>query len=293
MKESNFKALKYTIFFRQKNYAEVDPLLTSDDNDEEMDLIVEGEEEEIEIEIEVDGEESEDGEEDKEDIHPYCRWNCILCCKSFLMRSRFLRHMANRHQKPFHSRNIYEPNAPELNIVHRQFLVTDDLWSCDECPYQTDSNHELFRHIMKVHFDQTPDYENLDVGDLALVKDSAGNFMYLQANSLVNAKQIPSVKSLPRKVNKTANTACTLKGCSNETGNYVGFFRFPKKNPEQRELWLKAISKVVDLPEGWKPAPNARLCGQHFIQGKPHPSRTSPDYYPTIFPDTVKKKKSK
>ena len=56
------------------------------------------------------------------------------------------------------------------------------------------------------------------------------------------------------------------------------------KNREQHELWLKAINRVNADGSPWVPHIKKEvICSDHFVRGKPKPSRNDPDYVPSIF----------
>ena len=79
---------------------------------------------------------------------------------------------------------------------------------------------------------------------------------------------------------------CSVVGCSEARGEDDGvrFFVFPKRNLEQRELWVKAIKRQSAHGDLWQPYNAAVVCSKHFLGGQPNPTRTHPDYAPSIFP---------
>ena len=80
---------------------------------------------------------------------------------------------------------------------------------------------------------------------------------------------------------------CSVVGCSEARGKQPGvrFFRFPQRNKEQRELWVKAVRRQSSVGNSlWMPYETAVVCSRHFVLGKPSPTRTHPDYIPSIFP---------
>ena len=79
---------------------------------------------------------------------------------------------------------------------------------------------------------------------------------------------------------------CSVVGCTQIRGREDGirFFRFPIKNKEQRESWLKAICRKSKGNKNWTPSKTAVVCSKHFVSGNPNPTRTHPDYTPSIFP---------
>ena len=62
-------------------------------------------------------------------------------------------------------------------------------------------------------------------------------------------------------------SACCAVDCTNRNTPESGlvFYRIPKRNVKQRELWLKAIKR-----ENWSgnKLSSAKLCSAHFISGK-------------------------
>lgn len=93
----------------------------------------------------------------------------------------------------------------------------------------------------------------------------------------------------PRKVTKsrTKNAKyCCVTGCKRNTvvhAQEVKFFAIPgASKSDQRELFLRAINKATKDGSPWNPKTNtALICSRHFVSGKPSPTKTSPDYYPT------------
>ena len=94
---------------------------------------------------------------------------------------------------------------------------------------------------------------------------------------------------------KFAGRVCCAVGCHNSyprDKEKVNFFCFSKKNLEQRELWVQAVHRVNPDGSKWLPKDHSRICSQHFIGGKPSPTRTHPDYVPSVFPTKHKASKS-
>jgi hypothetical protein len=84
---------------------------------------------------------------------------------------------------------------------------------------------------------------------------------------------------------------CSVVGCNQIRGREDGmkFFRFPIKNKEQRENWIKAVSRKSKENKNWIPSKTAVVCSKHFVAGSPNPTRTHPDYTPSIFPTNHRK----
>ena len=59
----------------------------------------------------------------------------------------------------------------------------------------------------------------------------------------------------------------------------IGFYVIPA-NIERRQRWITAISR-----DDWQPKKSDRICGQHFVHGKPSKNPEDVDYVPTIFKD--------
>ncbi|XP_033635558.1 uncharacterized protein LOC117296645 [Asterias rubens] len=77
-------------------------------------------------------------------------------------------------------------------------------------------------------------------------------------------------------------SSCCVVGCTNRAHrgeSPLGFFRVPRK-PPRRGLWLSKINRKPD----WNPKVGTRICGAHFVSGRPSPWEDNPDYVPTIFP---------
>jgi len=63
---------------------------------------------------------------------------------------------------------------------------------------------------------------------------------------------------------------CEAVGCTNHTlmsGNKPSFHRFPK-DPERRKKWTIALKKLNRDGSEWLPSTTARICGEHFINGR-------------------------
>jgi hypothetical protein len=92
----------------------------------------------------------------------------------------------------------------------------------------------------------------------------------------------------PRKKRKTGyGDYCAVVHCPNRSGDKkFRFFNFPAKsrNAEQRELWIKAVSRINPDGTPWDPPKRAVVCGEHFVQRKPSTIQFNVDYVPNIFP---------
>lgn len=51
-------------------------------------------------------------------------------------------------------------------------------------------------------------------------------------------------------------------------------------NEERRNLWIRAISR-----DRWQPKAHDRICGKHFVSGRPSKDPSSIDYVPSVFSD--------
>jgi hypothetical protein len=108
---------------------------------------------------------------------------------------------------------------------------------------------------------------------------------------------------------KVGGTLCCVVECNNNSARDQGrvkFFRFPARNLEQRDLWIKAVNRVRPGGTDWAPGKShwctclkvemlqhalnlvsgkwTRICSEHFVGQKWHPTRGHPDYAPTLFP---------
>ena len=79
--------------------------------------------------------------------------------------------------------------------------------------------------------------------------------------------------------------SCCAVNCTNrfKKGSGINFYVIPVK-AERRQAWVKAISRA-----NWVPKSSDRLCGQHFVQGKPSNDPTNVDYIPTRFKDSKRR----
>lgn len=89
---------------------------------------------------------------------------------------------------------------------------------------------------------------------------------------------------------------CCVVGCQNSSVKApkgVSFHRFPARNEEQRELWIKALKRQTVDGSNWKPGSSDRICSDHFYDKKVSNIRNSPSYVPSIFPTRHVKEKGR
>ena len=74
--------------------------------------------------------------------------------------------------------------------------------------------------------------------------------------------------------------SCVAPNCSGryKQGVKVGYFRIPS-DYKRKQLWLKALGR-----EDWEPKSYHRVCGVHFVKGRPSLESQDVDYIPTLFP---------
>ena len=81
---------------------------------------------------------------------------------------------------------------------------------------------------------------------------------------------------------------CCVLGCFNNTHftktKGINFFRFPKRNIEQRASWIANVARMDENGTPWFPRKASVVCSEHFVSGKPSPTRTEQDYAPSKFP---------
>ena len=93
---------------------------------------------------------------------------------------------------------------------------------------------------------------------------------------------------------KYSGVVCCVVGCHctyPRDRESVKFFSFSTKNLEQREQWIAAVKRKNPDGSLWLPKKQTKICSKHFITDKPNPTRTHPDYVPSIFPTQHKKAK--
>ena len=75
--------------------------------------------------------------------------------------------------------------------------------------------------------------------------------------------------------------SCCAVNCTNrfKRDSGIGFYTIPAKQV-RREAWLRAISRA-----GWEAKSSDRLCGEHFVSGRPSRDPKNVDYVPTLFKD--------
>ena len=81
--------------------------------------------------------------------------------------------------------------------------------------------------------------------------------------------------------------SCCSVGCTNRfsVGSGIGFFVFPV-DKACKDKWVRAVSR-----QNWQPTASSRICGEHFVSGKPSRDPNSVDYVPTLFKDGKKRLK--
>ncbi|XP_065293901.1 uncharacterized protein [Dermacentor albipictus] len=80
---------------------------------------------------------------------------------------------------------------------------------------------------------------------------------------------------------------CVAFGCRSYyygKGN-TNFFRFPsaRVSADRRSLWTAAVKRLNPDGTPWQPTAHSRICGAHFITGRPSKCATHPDYVPSLF----------
>ncbi len=115
-------------------------------------------------------------------------------------------------------------------------------------------------------------------------KNGKQNISFSFSFSILKKKSIKMSTTLKYK----GGRYCCVTGCNSRQGREdIRFFRFPTRNPEQFELWVKAVKR-----ENFHPNSNTAICAKHFASGEPGNRRDSPDYFPTIFPTVHMKAKT-
>ena len=78
-------------------------------------------------------------------------------------------------------------------------------------------------------------------------------------------------------------TSCCVAGCTkrHETGASLSFAPFPV-DPERRKLWVQALRRVNADGSKWEPGASHRVCGEHFVSGRPSKDKNNVDYIPTL-----------
>ena len=85
-----------------------------------------------------------------------------------------------------------------------------------------------------------------------------------------------------RKQYPRSHSKCCVSICGATDLDKVSMFRFPLRDHEKYDLWIKAVKKV-NGPDWKLKSRDVRICGFHFEGGKHSPTRTDVNYVPTIF----------
>ena len=82
-------------------------------------------------------------------------------------------------------------------------------------------------------------------------------------------------------------TTCCVVNCNkrHSASSNVRFYRFPK-DPDRRRRWLAFVSRRNRDGSPWMPGQGDRVCSCHFISGEKSNIPSSPDYVPTVYPDS-------
>jgi hypothetical protein len=88
---------------------------------------------------------------------------------------------------------------------------------------------------------------------------------------------------LPNK-KRPGKVCCVVKCFSRAGKDSVSFFRFPKKDIQQRNAWINAINRINHDNTTWTPNDGSRVCSKHFIGGNSSKFQDHPNYTPTLFP---------
>lgn len=85
---------------------------------------------------------------------------------------------------------------------------------------------------------------------------------------------------------------CIVPECLNRDGldndRGVRFFRFPRHDKEQFQLWIVTLRQCLE-DDFWKPKPETVICSAHFAGHFPSGDRDDVDYVPTEFPGKMLK----
>ena len=85
-----------------------------------------------------------------------------------------------------------------------------------------------------------------------------------------------------------ATRKCSVLNCNstNLSTPKRTFFVVPSKgkNPEKRDMWIKALNKVNCLHPSHRKIEKGQVCSDHFVSGFASQTRSEVDYVPTIFP---------
>ena len=75
-----------------------------------------------------------------------------------------------------------------------------------------------------------------------------------------------------------AVVGCTLRCCARTRLLGINFYSIPSENIHKRRQWLTAINR-----KNWKPTKWQKVCGRHFVCGKPSNDPDDVDYRPTKY----------
>ena len=77
------------------------------------------------------------------------------------------------------------------------------------------------------------------------------------------------------------NTSCCVVTCPSP--DEVEYFCVVRPHKEQTRAWLLTVNQINGTSWIASECLNKRICGTHFLSGKPNPNRSDPDWCPSIF----------
>lgn len=89
-------------------------------------------------------------------------------------------------------------------------------------------------------------------------------------------------------------TTCAVVDCHNRhcKDSLISFYRFPT-DADRRRKWISFVSRQNADGTAWKPGDGDRVCSEHFVSKKKSDLPNSPDYVPSVYPETIAKKLSR
>ncbi|XP_040567995.2 uncharacterized protein [Lepeophtheirus salmonis] len=124
----------------------------------------------------------------------------------------------------------------------------------------------------------------MELGDETLVVGYSDDLVEEVIIKLTEAT--PQTQALtPKKGKRLGGSYCVAKSCYHNQlrDKDFKFFKFPRSNPIQRDLWVKSVDRTHRDGTVWTPTSSSLLCSAHFVSGQWSRSKFDVDYVPTIF----------
>ena len=158
-----------------------------------------------------------------------------------------------------------------------------------------------FRGVCSKHFEEDdfiPDEENVDSrgrprSQRRLRPQAIPTLFLTRMSNRTSQRAIKNEEFIEKKVDKKTgaivqfwkNTSCCIVNCPAPEVplNYIEYYCVIRPQREQTDAWLATINKINGTEWTDMDCLNKRICGAHFLSGKPSQDRSNPDWCPSVF----------